>query len=133
MRSSGVHDFPDPSPSGGFTIHTGSGVNPSSPAFKSAQSKCRQLMLGSGLAPGTTTHPTSQWLAQMVTAAQCMRRHGIPNFPDPTTTVPPMPIDGRGVISDIDGVIFTFGDTIDTQSTAFVRAATACGFPLHNH
>ena len=36
-----------------------------------------------GLAPGLQTHPTTQWLAQMLKAAECMRGHGIPNFPDP--------------------------------------------------
>lgn len=133
MRSHGVPSFPDPLPGGGFVFHAGGGVDPSSPAFSAAQAACRKLMPLGGLAPGTTTHPTDQWLAQMVKAAQCMRRHGIASFPDPTTTIPPMPTGGRGVISDIDGVIFEFTDMIDTQSPAFVRAAKACGFPLHNH
>ena len=42
----------------------------------------------------------------MVNVAQCMRRHGIPNFPDPRTSIPSNPraaVGGTGVISNIDG------------------------------
>jgi hypothetical protein len=68
----------------------------------------------------------------MVKVAQCMRQHGITDFPDPRTTVPSLPA-GGGVISDIEGVIFFFPASTDSQSPAFTRAAKACGFPLHNH
>jgi hypothetical protein len=37
------------------------------------------------------------------------------------------------MVSDIDGVIFVFPASLDTQSQAFTRAAAACQFPLHNH
>ena len=136
MRANGVPHFPDPSPGGGFLFQTGTGVDPSSPAFKAAQAKCMKLMPGGGLTPGSTTHPSAQWLAQMVKAARCMRRHGISGFPDPTTTIPSNPFaagSGGGVISDIDGAVFVFPATLDMQSPAFVRAAAACKFPLHNH
>jgi hypothetical protein len=133
MRANGVPAFPDPLPGGGFAFSPGSGVDPTSPAFKAAQAKCQQFM--GGPSPGSTTHPSAQWLAHMVKVAQCMRRHGISNFPDPTTSVPanPFPNGGTGLISDIQGVILVFPSTIDTQSPLFTRAATACGFPLHNH
>jgi hypothetical protein len=63
-----------------------------------------------------------------------MREHGISNFPDPRTSVPPNPFgSGAGVISDIEGVILIFPSTIDQQSPAFMQAAAACEFPLHNH
>jgi hypothetical protein len=135
MRANGVPNFPDPSGSGGFTFSPGTGVDPSSPAFEAAQAKCQKYMnLGGGLATGTQTHPSPQWLAKMVKAAQCMRRHGVPNFPDPTTTVPsPRVLGGSGQISNIEGAIFVFPGSIDTQSPQFTRAAKACGFPVHNH
>jgi hypothetical protein len=137
MRANGVPDFPDPSPGGGgFTFKTGSGVDPSSPAFNAAQAKCRKLLPGGPPGPGSTTHPSAQWVSHMVKVAQCMRRHGIADFPDPRTSVPanPFPAGSGGVvISDIDGVIFVFPATLDTQSPAFTRAAAACQFPLHNH
>jgi hypothetical protein len=44
MRSHGVPHFPDPTAGGGFLFHTGAGVDPSSPAFKEAQSKCKQFL-----------------------------------------------------------------------------------------
>jgi hypothetical protein len=135
MRSHGVPNFPDPSPGGGFVFQAGSGLNPSSPAVKSAQAKCQKYMGGGPPGPGTVTHPTAQWLAQMVKAAACMRRHGYPDFPDPRTSVPANPFgsSGAGVISDIDGVIFIFPSSTDTTSPRFYRAADSCKFPDHDH
>jgi hypothetical protein len=136
MRAHGVPDFPDPSPGGGFAFNPATGVDPSAPAFKTAQLSCEKYLdLGSGLAPGTTTHPAEQWLARMVKAARCMRRHGLPNFPDPTTTVPaPKVLGGAGVISNIEGAVFVFpAATVNPQTPLYTRAAKACGFPLHNH
>jgi hypothetical protein len=132
MRGNGVPNFPDPSPGGGFMFQPGAGIDPSSPAVTAAQAKCEKLIGGGILtAPGSTTHPSAQWLTQMVAAAQCMRRHGITDFPDPTTTVPSL--HGFGEISDIEGAIFAFPASLDTQSLEFTQAAAACGFPLHNH
>lgn len=135
MRASGVPNFPDPKTGGGFQFQTGSGIDPSSPTFQAAQTKCSKQLPGGGPpAPGTETHPSAQALAQMVKAARCMRAHGITDFPDPATKVTPLPRGSSGgVISDINGVILEFPASIDTQSPEFVRAATACKFPLHNH
>ena len=136
MRAHGVPSFPDPQPGGGFVFQAGSGVDPSSPAFEAAHAKCQKLMpVPAGLAPGSTSHPSAQWLAQMEKAAQCMRRHGVPSFPDPRTSVPsnPFPSGGSGVISNIQGAIFVFPDTLNVQSPSFVHAAAVCKFPLHNH
>lgn len=134
MRANGVPSFPDPSPSGGFEFSASSGVDPSSPTMKAAQAKCQKLMPGGG-PPAGATHPTAQWLAQMEKTAQCMRRHGVPSFPDPRTSVPatPFPDGGTGVVSDIDGVVLVFPSTLDTQSPAFQVAAKTCDFPLRNH
>jgi hypothetical protein len=133
MRAGGVPDFPDPMPGGGFEFHPGAGIDRSSPAFRAAQEKCAKFMAGGlGHTPGSTTHPSAQWLATMVKAAQCMRRRGIAAFPDPTTTVPSLS-GFVGVISDIEGAIFVLPASLDTQSPLFTRAARTCGFPLHNH
>jgi len=136
MRANGVPNFPDPKAGGGLFFQAGAGIDPSSPAFEAAQAKCKKLLPNGGPpAPGTPTHPSAQALAQMVQVAQCMRRHGISDFPDPTTSVPsnPFPAGSAGVISDIDGVILVFPATLDTRSPLFTRAAAACQFPLHNH
>lgn len=134
MRSHGLPNFPDPSPSGGFVFQAGSGLNPSSPVMQAAQAKCQKYMGTSLPGPGTVEHPAAKWLAQMVQAAACMRRHGYADFPDPRTSVPANPFgSGAGVISDIDGVIFLFPSSIDTTSPQFYRAADKCKFPDHHH
>ena len=38
--------------------------------------------------PGTQTHPSAQTLAKLLRIAECMRQHGISDFPDPMTSVP---------------------------------------------
>jgi hypothetical protein len=134
MRANGVPHFPDPQAGGGFLFHTGAGADPSSPAFKAAQAKCKKFLPPG---PGSGSPPSAKTLAHYLTVARCMRQHGVPEFPDPRTTAPSNPRaalgSGGGVISDIEGVIFVFQGTIDQQSPAFTRAAAACAFPLHNH
>jgi len=80
MRAHGVPNFPDPSPGGGFPLQT-SGINQQSPAFLSAQKAC------AALEPGGNSQPPPISAAQqagMVANARCIRKHGVPNFPDPT-------------------------------------------------
>ena len=131
MRSNGVPNFPDPNAGGGFLFHASAGIDPSSPAFKAAQAKCRSSCRAA--APARPT-PSPQTLAQFLKIARCMRQHGVSDFPDPRTSVPSNPFGSAArVISDIEGVILVFPSTIDQQSPAFTRAAAACAFPLHNH
>jgi hypothetical protein len=131
MRSHGIADFPDPSSGGGFTFNADPGIV-HGPHFQAAQNACQKYMPPG---PGSGPPPSAQAMAQMLKVSQCMRRHGISNFPDPRTSVPPhaLPSQGVGVISDIDGVILVFPSTIDEQSPEFTAAAAACKFPLHNH
>jgi len=136
MRATGVPNYPDPNPNGGITLPPG--INPGSPAFQAAQTKCRKLVPGFGGLPGSGSGPppSSQALTHWGKVAQCMRRHGINQFPDPRTSAPPLSSltrGGGGVISDRDGVILVFPATIDMQSPLFTRAAAACGFETTNH
>jgi hypothetical protein len=134
MRASGVPNFPDPGPGGGFSIPASD--DPAAPAFKTAEATCQKLTqagaVGGALSLGATTHPTAQTLTQMRNVAECMRRHGITEFPDPTTSIPS---DMAGVrqIADRDGAIFVFKDTLDIQSPAFSQAAAACELGLQHH
>ena len=126
MRANGLPKFPDPSGGGGgFKIQLGSGVDPASPAFQAAQTRCSKLLPGGG--PGRQ-HPTEQDITQMRQTSVCMRAHGITGFPDPTLTPPASPA-GYSAVMDRGGVVIAIPDTIDPQSPAFVKAATACGFP----
>jgi hypothetical protein len=131
MRSNGVPNFPDPNAGGGFLFHARAGII-NSPSFKAAQAKCDKLLPPG---PGSGPPPSAQTLAHFLKVAQCMRKNGVYDFPDPRTSVPSNPFGagGAGVISDIEGVILVFPSTIDQRSPAFTRAATACAFPLHNH
>jgi hypothetical protein len=129
MRANGVPNFPDPSPGGGFLFNAGA-VNPSSPAVSSARTRCQKLMPGGGPpAPGSTTHPSAQTVAKLVGIAQCMRQHGVPEFPDPRTSVPANPFGsaGAGVITDYDGAILLFPSTLNMESPAYSRAVATCG------
>jgi hypothetical protein len=127
MRANGVRNFPDPQPGRGFLFST-SGLNLGAPAARAAQVKCQKLMGGGPPGPGSTTHPSAQTVAKLVRIADCMRRHGVPDFPDPRTTVPldPFP-SGAGVITDYDGAILLFPSTLDMHSPAYLRATSACG------
>lgn len=125
MRTHGVPNFPDPSPGGGFTVSAG--IDPSSPAFAA----CQKFLPGGG-APGSGQPPTAQALAATLKVSQCMRRHGISDFPDPRTSIPSDRAE-IGDIADRDGVILIFPPGFDEQSPEFTRAAAACGFQLTNH
>jgi hypothetical protein len=120
MRSHGVPNFPDPGPSG-LRIIPGSGVNPQSPAFQSANRACARLLPGGGTGRAS---PSNR--ARLLALAQCMRRHGITRFPDPAGFgggVPP----ATSIV--LDGYEFKLGAGLDAQSPAFQRAMAACRAP----
>ena len=77
--------------------------------------------------PGATTHPSAQTMTHWRAVSQCMRRRGVSEFPNPTTSVPHT-LAFVGVVSDRDGAILAIPDTISQASPAFTRAAIACGF-----
>ncbi len=81
MRTHGVPNFPDPNPSGGFSVSGQLNGNPSGPAAQ-AHNACRHL-LPSGSATTGTGSVTQAQLNQALKIAQCLRAHGEPNFPDP--------------------------------------------------
>jgi hypothetical protein len=79
MRANGVPNFPDPV-NGHLMLQAGPGnLNPSSPAFQTASQACKSL------APSGTvgSAQSAQGSGKEVLFAQCMRSHGVPNFPDP--------------------------------------------------
>jgi hypothetical protein len=112
MRSHGVPNFPDPSPSGQVPGAGNSAINEQSPGFQSAASACAQLQPGAGV-----PHPaiTEAELNGMLRNAQCIRAHGVPNFPDPTITPTNTPGSDPVVPSDIN-----------TRAPAVQQAARAC-------
>jgi hypothetical protein len=81
MRANGVPGFPDPT-NGRLILRTGpGGVDPSSPAFQAAAQACKSLQpAGIGPGPGAS----SQLQSKALKFAACIRKHGVPNMPDPT-------------------------------------------------
>jgi hypothetical protein len=87
MRANGVTDFPDPSTTAGgqkTEIHfeAGSGLDPKDPTFQKAEQACSKYIGGS---LGTRGKPDKAMQARMLKFAECMRAHGVTNFPDPST------------------------------------------------
>jgi signal transduction histidine kinase len=74
--------------------------------------------------PRPTTHPSAATLAHWRAVAQCVRKDGVPRFPNPTTTVSP---GAAGELTDHDGALFAI-PTATQQSPQFRSAAVACGF-----
>jgi hypothetical protein len=124
MRAHGVPNFPDPSGGGGIDIPAGSGINPQSPAFQSAQSSCFKLLPGGG--PGGRQASESDKL-RMLKMSECMREHGLSTFPDPVAT-PPSPGRGFGLAFGSPGSFIAVPQSL-MQSPAFNQAARACGLP----
>ena len=127
MRANGVPNFPDPAPGGNFYFNQAD-MNRSAPAFRAAQQKCQAYMPPGPAPPGSTTHPSPQTLAQLLHIAECMHQHGVPQFPDPRTSVPRNVFSsGVGVITNYMGAILLFPSTLNMHAPAYRQAAAACG------
>jgi hypothetical protein len=111
MRSHGVPNFPDPNAEGMSVLP--SSINQQSPALLSAEKGCAKLRPGGS---GESQIPESRKL-QLIAIAACMRKHGVPNLPDPMF---------HGGTVDLGGGRH-FG--INAQSPAFKQAAGVCKFP----
>lgn len=87
MRSNGVSEFPDPGASGKFTIDgivNGSSLDPSTPAFKQALRACHDLE-PAGFTGGKRS---AQQQDAALRFAQCIRKNGVKDFPDPVNGQP---------------------------------------------
>jgi hypothetical protein len=87
MRSNGVSDFPDPGASGRLTLDAvanGSSVDTNAPAFKQAISACKRLE-PTGFTGGRRS---SAQQSAALKFAQCVREHGVADYPDPAVGQP---------------------------------------------
>jgi hypothetical protein len=114
MRSHGEAGYPDPVREAGdrvaFRIPPASGIHVNSASYQSAYGACHQLLPSgrTGLTPGLR----QQAIAAARKYSDCMRSHGIANFPDPVST-------GQGIsIPPMHGV--------NPQSQQFQSAEKAC-------
>ena len=119
MHSHGVPNFPDPTSSGGSDkeaiISALQEVGNSQ--ADAAQTACIHVNGGS---PGTgpSAAPKQPHRAAMLAFAQCMRRRGFPNFPDPTSEgqLSPQMVTAAG---------------IDLHQPAVLQAGLACTSVTH--
>ena len=126
MRARGVSSYPDPSTSGGglhIHIAPGMGIDPQAPAYRAAHTSCRHL-LPSGQ---PSAQASAQAKAQLLGTAECMRAHGITDFPDPQSGSPPTGGNFSATRS-LPGAFLAVPSSINTQSPAFTHAAAVCSF-----
>lgn len=109
MREHGVKEFPDPDGEGRLTLRArpGSGLDPNSPTFKAAQEECQRLRPQPGVQERERNRVAS------LKYSQCMRDHGIKDFPDPSP-------DGGMRIE------MRPGSDMDPQNPKFQAAEEAC-------
>jgi hypothetical protein len=87
MRSHGVSNFPDPGPQGQFPpFHSDSAA--SKRASLSANDACKSLRRSGGIG---TPQDRQKKFAFALKVARCLRVHGFPSFPDPTSSSQSMP------------------------------------------
>ncbi len=81
MRTHGEPEFPEPT-EGNIEIHSqnGHGPNPESSQFKAAEKACSKYA-PARVAPSPAQQAKVQ--EQALKMSECMRSHGVPNFPDP--------------------------------------------------
>ena len=118
MRTHGVTNFQDPTViTNGNQVKVAIHIDPSisgSPSFKSAQKACGHLLPGGGPSGvGPTTAQMRIRSEALLAFAKCMRQHGFPAFPDPTS---------QGQLSP--EMLTKAG--IDLQQPAIKPAAYAC-------
>jgi hypothetical protein len=80
MRSNGVPSFPDPNNSVKFPGAQQLGVSGSQ--YQAAMNACKHLLPKGGSAPSQAE--LQQERTALLPFAQCMRSHGVPDWPDPT-------------------------------------------------
>jgi hypothetical protein len=112
MRSHGVPDYPGPTSGGQMPkITSGQQVGVSDSRLTAAQGACQDLWPYQ--AP--TQAQQRQQLTDDLKFAQCMRSHGLPNFPDPTNS------DGY-----VEFVISVSRDGFDPHSPQILAKAHEC-------
>jgi hypothetical protein len=111
MRSHGLPHFLDPkvtqSPQGAGVSQGVPASVGQSPAFASAQHACAKLQPAG--AQGPSQPATAAQHAQDVTFAACVRKHGVPNMPDPAPSG-----------------VFNLPPQINQNSPAFMAAVKGC-------
>ena len=110
MRSHGVPNFPDPNGSGEIPKATAQHLGVSSSQYQTAQTACAHLLPNSG---EVSQADIQQMMSGMRRFAQCMRSHGVSNWPDPSTDRAGYPV-------------FYLQNNIDENSPQILTTIHAC-------
>jgi hypothetical protein len=107
MRSHGVPSFPDPTSSAGNTKEAAVRAfkDLSNSQVVAAQTACQRLQPNGGR---PSQAQIAQHLSDLLAFARCMRTHGLPNFPDPTSSgqvTHEMLVHQPGVLQDADACV----------------------------
>ena len=84
MRSHGLPNFPDPTSPQEFKQSIGASSE-GSPVSRSAETACMHVLPGGGPPSQSPAQRQAQTVAALA-FARCLRSHGFPNFPDPTSS-----------------------------------------------
>ncbi|HSR83269.1 MAG TPA: hypothetical protein VLM11_03705 [Streptosporangiaceae bacterium] len=106
VRAHGVPNFPDPDSSGDLSKAAMRQLGISASRLRAAINPCQNLL------PGGPAPLSAQQQHDYLTAAACMRSHGITNFPDPTFSG--------------GGVHFLIPSGTDVSSARFTQARQTC-------
>jgi len=112
MRKNGVPNFPDPNAQGQISISSGAGLDPGSAAFQHARQACQKELPNRGV---PTPAQQAQARQQALAFSACMRKNGVPSFPDPQ-------FGAGGKVS----IRIGSGAGIDPQSPQFQHAQQVC-------
>jgi hypothetical protein len=88
MRSHGEPTYPDPTQEANnavaFKITPANRINASSAQYQSAYNACQKLLPNGRM--GVSPALFQKAMSALLKHSQCMRSHGIANFPDPSRT-----------------------------------------------
>jgi hypothetical protein len=102
MRAHGVPKYPDPDSDGRILLEVGpeSGIDPESAQFKAAAEACQKLAPREGYAPSPAQQARDR--EELLKFSACMRKNGVPTFPDPKVSSGGVSISlaGRGLNPD---------------------------------
>jgi hypothetical protein len=118
MRSHGVSNFPDD-----LNFQNVPGINPSSPAFKTAQTACQHLLPVKTPPPAA---PSAQTRAKLLRLSNCLRALGFPSMPDPKPNPPPTHSSQYNTLYGEGDYWIGIPSSIDAHSPVFIRALRAC-------
>jgi len=115
MRYQGIPNFPDPGSSGSIPKETAQQLGVSNSRFQSAERACQSLYPTSSLEHCSETGVCSpadrqELLNRMREFAECVRSHGVPDFPDPGTGPDGVPYFNLLHLHGVDPRSHTFED-----------------------